>query len=230
MASMCSTQQPPRAANAFSRACAARTCPAPDDAESSRTRGFAFMRERFRRRRFASRSLAAPGSEFFKHSARDLLQLAEAHQVILELVVELFGFFRPQLRAQDHVAQFHGMRQQRVLLQLLERGSCVVVIHGVPRVQTWTKPLYSHSAAARELHLMGKARWIYSRGRRRGRQKFVAFNPRGDASATAGGGFEAHNLAVAADIDVAGLRNLLRPGNDEFNFTADGVISVGKEI
>src|SRR2546423_7468640 len=43
MASMCSTAQSPRAEKAFSRACAARTWPAPDEAESSKTRGLLFI-------------------------------------------------------------------------------------------------------------------------------------------------------------------------------------------
>ena len=72
---------------------------------------------------------AAPCGYFFEDSARHGLQLAKTRQIILELVVQRFCFFRAKLRAQDHVAQLDGMRQKRVLLQFLERNARVVVIH-----------------------------------------------------------------------------------------------------
>src|SRR3984957_6574695 len=113
--SMCSTAQSPRAANAFSRACAARTCPAPEDADNRRTRGFDFMLCVLQMQRSASRSLAAARGNFFKDAARHTLYLAEARQIILEFVVQQFCLFRAKLRAQNHVAQLDGMRQERVL-------------------------------------------------------------------------------------------------------------------
>src|ERR1700679_1340316 len=125
MVSMCSTLQSPRAANAFSRACAARTCPAPEDADKSRTRGFAFIRGKLRFCRSASRSFAAPGSDLFQDSARHALQFAEARQIILEFVIQHFRFFRAKLRAQNHVAQLDGMRQKRIFLQFFERKARV---------------------------------------------------------------------------------------------------------
>src|ERR1700721_3713172 len=94
MVSMCSTVQSPRAANAFSRACAARTCPAPEDADKRRTRGFAFIRAALQLLPLASRSFAATGCNFLKHSARHVLQLAETRQVILKFVVQNFRLFR----------------------------------------------------------------------------------------------------------------------------------------
>src|SRR5580704_8842215 len=115
MVSMCSTTQSPRAANAFSRACAARTCPAPEDADKRRTRGFCFIRGLLRIQRFPSRGLAASGGNFFEDAARHALQLAEARQIVLEFVVQRFRLFRAKLRAQNHVAQFYGMRQKGVL-------------------------------------------------------------------------------------------------------------------
>src|SRR5579859_2751228 len=126
---MCSTPQSPRAANAFSRACAARTCPAPDDAERSRTRGFDFIRAALRLQQFSSQGLAAPRGNLFEDAARYALQFAETRQVVLEFMVQKFGLFRAELRAQNHVAQFDGMRQKRVLLQFFERNARVVVIH-----------------------------------------------------------------------------------------------------
>src|SRR5580658_9932959 len=107
---MCSTAQSPRAANAFSRACAARTCPAPEDADKSRTRGFGFIRAALRFFPSASRSLAAPSGNFFEHSARHALQLAKPRQIILKFVVQRLRLFRAKLGAQDHIAQSDRMR------------------------------------------------------------------------------------------------------------------------
>src|SRR5580692_6050984 len=133
MVSMCSTVQSPRAANAFSRACAARTCPAPDDADNRRTRGFAFIRAELRFHANASRGLTAPGGDFFEHSARHVLQLAKTRQIILKFVVQQLRLFRTQLRAQNHVAQSDRMRQKRILFQFFERNARVIVIHKFPR-------------------------------------------------------------------------------------------------
>src|ERR1700690_2988850 len=123
MVSICSTAQSPRAANAFSRACAARTCPAPDDADKRRTCGFAFIRAELRFCRSASRSLAAPGGNFFEHSTRHVLQLAEPRQIILKFVVQQLRLFRAELRAQNHVAQPDRVWQKRILFQFLERNT-----------------------------------------------------------------------------------------------------------
>src|SRR5256885_2216692 len=55
MASMCSTVQSPRAEKALASASAARTCPAPEDAESNKTRGLLFtMARAFVGRRISS--------------------------------------------------------------------------------------------------------------------------------------------------------------------------------
>src|SRR5580698_6411626 len=98
MVSMCSTVQSPRAANAFSRACAARTCPAPDDADKRRTRGFCFIRAALQFCHQASRSLAAPGGNLFENAARHALQFAKSRQIILKFVVQRFCLFRAKLR------------------------------------------------------------------------------------------------------------------------------------
>src|ERR1700722_1427263 len=135
MVSMCSTTQSPRAANAFSSACAARTCPAPEDADKRRTRGFDFIRTQLRFRRSASRGFAAAGGDFFEHTARHTLQFAKARQIILKFVVQNFCLFWTKLRTQDHVAQLDGMRQKRVLLQFFERNARVIVIHKFPRAE-----------------------------------------------------------------------------------------------
>src|ERR1700747_820580 len=107
MASMCSTWQSPRARKAFSRACAARTWPAPEDAERSRTRGLRAMPweagrgilgivnkkqlPRFARndkyRKKKSSRFPGAGGQFFQDAASDLLRFAEAGKVILELAI-----------------------------------------------------------------------------------------------------------------------------------------------
>src|SRR5271168_1541548 len=132
MVSMCSTTQSPRAANAFSRAWAARTWPAPEEADKRRTRGLVFIRDALPLRRSASRSLAAARGYFLEDAARHFLQFAKARQIVLKFVVQQLRFFRAKLRAQNHVAQLDGMRQKRVFLQFFQRDARVIVIHGFP--------------------------------------------------------------------------------------------------
>src|SRR3989475_11735243 len=132
-ASMCSTAQSPRARKAFSRACAARTCPAPDVADSNNTRGFVFICGEFLRRRPASGCLALAGADFFQNAPRDFLQISEARQVFLKIMIQELRFLRPQFRPQNHVTQSYGMWKQRLFLQFLERNLRVVVIHSFPQ-------------------------------------------------------------------------------------------------
>src|SRR2546423_6868699 len=97
---MCSTTQSPRAVNAFSSACAARTCPAPEEAESSKTRGLVFMlgTTAYRRgTRPASRRLAIAGCKFFENSASHALDLSETRQIFLEFLIQYLRFLRTQL-------------------------------------------------------------------------------------------------------------------------------------
>src|SRR5712664_3181968 len=132
-ASMCSTAQSPRARKAFSRAWAARTCPAPDVADSNNTRGFVFICGEFLRRQAASGRLALPRGDFLQDASRDFLQIPEPCQVILKIVIQELRILRAQLRPQNHISQFYGMRKQRLFLQFLERNLGVVVIHGFPQ-------------------------------------------------------------------------------------------------
>src|SRR5215470_9608432 len=127
MASRCSTRQSPRAAKAFSRAWAARTWPAPEEADSSRTRGLRLMPGGAAAR---SRRLPGAGRELLEDSAAELLELAEAREIFLKLLIEALGVGHRQLVPQNEVAQLHRVGQKRVLLQLLERGLRVVVVHG----------------------------------------------------------------------------------------------------
>src|SRR5208282_3880493 len=156
---MCSTAQSPRAPNAFSRACAARTCPAPEDADKRRTRGFDFIRAALPLLLISSRSLATPGGNLFEHSARHVLQLPEPCQIILEFVVQRLRLFRSELRAQDHVAQPDGVRQKRILSQFFERNARVVVIHKFPRGETSFRRL--------DVDLAAQAIVLAERGRKR---------------------------------------------------------------
>src|SRR5215470_7934844 len=140
---MCSTWQSPRAKNAFSRACAARTCPAPEVADSSKTRDWFFIGEGIPYSRMASRSLALAAGEFFQNAPANLLQFAEAPQVFLEIVVQPLRVLRIEFSSQNHVAEFHGMREQRIFLQFFQCGLGVVVIHGFPQRQNTWEILYS---------------------------------------------------------------------------------------
>src|SRR6202790_3865440 len=63
-----------------------------------------------------------------------------------------------------------------------------------------------------------------------GGHELVAFNLRGYAHATVGGGLYAHNLTEATDIDVIRLGYLLGQSNNEFNFAADRESGFRKEI
>src|SRR6266852_4195845 len=119
-ASMCSTAQSPRARKAFSRACAARTCPAPDVADSNNTRGFVLISWEFLRIQAASGCLALARGDFFQNSPSDFLQFPEPRQVVLKIVIEELRVLRAQLRPQNHVAELYGMRKQRFFLQFLE--------------------------------------------------------------------------------------------------------------
>src|SRR5439155_4297120 len=139
---MCSTTQSPHARKAFSSACAARTCPAPDVAESNNTRGFAFIFQGFLRMPAALGCLALSGGDFFQNAAPDFLQFAEPRQVVLKIVIQELRVLRAQLRPQNHVTQFYGMRKQRVFLQFLERNLGIVVIHGFPRQKSVSTVLY----------------------------------------------------------------------------------------
>src|SRR5215467_4272388 len=128
--------QSPRARNAFSRACAARTWPAPDVAESKRTRGLGFIGREFAEPRMASGSLALSYGELLEDAAAEPLQFAEARQVILEIVIQVLRAVSVELGSQDHVAQLYGMRKQCVFLEFLQGQARIVVIHGFPLRQT----------------------------------------------------------------------------------------------
>src|SRR5437016_13911339 len=114
-ASMCSTAQSPRAAKVFSRASAARTCPAPDVADSSNTRGLVFIGPEFLRMPAALGCFAPAGSDFLQNSSRNFLQIPEAREVVLKIVVQELRVLRAELRPQNHVTQFYRVRKQRLL-------------------------------------------------------------------------------------------------------------------
>src|SRR5260370_9801312 len=102
-ASICSTSQSPRARKAFSRACAARTCPAPDVADSSNTRGFVFICGESVRGQPASGCLTLARGDFFQNSPGDFLQFPEARQVFLKIMIHDLPFLPPQFAPQNHL-------------------------------------------------------------------------------------------------------------------------------
>src|SRR2546430_13143590 len=124
-ASMCSTAQSPRARKAFSRACAARTCPAPDVADSNNTRGFVFICWEFLRRQAPSGGLALARGDFLQNASRNFLQIPEPCQVILKIVIQELRVLRAQLRPQNHVSQFYGMRSEEHTSELQSQSNLV---------------------------------------------------------------------------------------------------------
>src|SRR6267143_2381738 len=53
--------------------------------------------------------------------------------------------------AENHVAQFHGVREQRLFLQFFQRNLYVVVVHGIPRGEISSLILYPVRGQGREL-------------------------------------------------------------------------------
>src|SRR5713226_4112601 len=98
-----------------------------------RTRRRPFMPGENPRRLPASRGLWLAHRELFENGPRNLLGFAEVAQVALELAVQLARLFGAELGAQDHVAETHRMRQERVFLELLERRLDVIVVHRASR-------------------------------------------------------------------------------------------------
>src|SRR5258708_25467577 len=127
MASMCSTWQSPRAAKAFSRACAARTWPAPEDADKSSTRGLLFIsgeeqRQKIQRPGLSSRRFPGAGRQLLQNAAGNFLRLTESRQIFLKFVIYVLGLRDGELVTENHVAQFDRLRRERVLLQFLTCG------------------------------------------------------------------------------------------------------------
>src|ERR1700761_2348607 len=58
--------------------------------------------------------------DFGENLCAELLQLAEAREVILEIAVELHRVRRVEFVAQDHVAQVDGVRQHGFIAQFFE--------------------------------------------------------------------------------------------------------------
>src|SRR5260370_6732963 len=63
-----------------------------------------------------------------------------------------------------------------------------------------------------------------------GGNEFIARDFRRYAHFAVPGGLDAHNLALAADIYVTRLRDLLRKSDYELDFAADFEIGVSKEV
>src|SRR2546430_9648457 len=195
---MCSTAQSPRARNAFSSAWAARTCPAPEVADSNSTRGFDFIFREFLRMRAASGSFSLSGGDFFQNAAPDFLQFAEARQVVLKIVVQEPRVLRAELRPQNHVTQFYGVREQRLLLQFLERNLGVIVIHGFPPTEKSQNRIVLSCCHLRGLTQERAGEEKVLRGARRRRYEFIARDFGGNARPAVLGGFDTYNLSQTA--------------------------------
>src|SRR5215469_11956794 len=155
MESMCSTRQSPRAAKAFWSACAARTWPAPEDAERRRTRGLRVMDAGA-----GSRGLPGAGSEFLENGAAKLLQFAETREIFLKFLIEKLGVLRAEFVSQNHVAEFHGVGKKSVFLKLFKRCGGVVMVHG------GSYPGENDKEIVRAHGSTGKSRRTVSRGHR----------------------------------------------------------------
>ena len=86
-------------------------------------------------------------SKLFQNAARHFLQLAKPVQVLLKIVVQDLRVLRPELRPQNHVAQLHRVREQRILMQFFQGETGIVVIHGFPQQLTSTNLLYPREVA-----------------------------------------------------------------------------------
>src|SRR5579859_6959492 len=62
------------------------------------------------------------------------------------------------------------------------------------------------------------------------RNEFVPRDLRGDSHPAILAGFDAHNGPLASNIDVAGLRHLLRKGNHEIDLVANLEVRLRKKV
>src|SRR5215475_11832117 len=83
--------------------------------------------------RSTGHAFSFPRRELLQNGLAQFLQFTEPRQIFLEFLVQELRVVRPQLIAQNHVAQFHGMRQHPVFLQFFQRLCRIVVIHGLPQ-------------------------------------------------------------------------------------------------
>jgi len=113
---MCSTRQSRAPKRLFERLRGAHM-PCSRCCRKQQARGFVFIYEDFPGTRLASRGLALRGGEFLENASRDFLQFSETRQVVLKVMVQELRVLRAELVAQNHVAQFHWMREQRLFLQ-----------------------------------------------------------------------------------------------------------------
>lgn len=175
----------------------------------------------------------------------ELLDFAEAGEVVLKFLIQALGFVRSELDAEDHVAKLDRMGKEGVFLQFFEGGRGVVVVHGTSgegaRSRDGGARACDADIVARETGRKRLVRSVSGRGETGGERgsgggsgggglKFVAVNAGGDADATVAGGFDANDLAAAVDIDFTRLRKALWKSKDEIDFDADFELRVSKEI
>jgi len=66
-----------------------------------------------------------------------LLRIAERFEIGLKFAIQLQGLIRLKPRANNHVTDMHGIRQNGILLQLFKRCRGIVVIHARPPLPLW---------------------------------------------------------------------------------------------
>src|SRR5580704_774464 len=189
--------------------------------------------------RSQSGRLALSSGQFFQNSPRHLLQFAKARQVLLKFLVQRLGVLRTQFVPQDHIPQFHRMRQQRLFLQFFQCLSWIVVIHpespdnrslSAPRLFTsilrGMKNNWERENADRRSTRIARR----SRGGSACRHKLVTIDARGDSHSAVIGGVHAHHFSVALDVDVSSGNDLLRQRQHEIYLGAFFESSFGVKI
>src|ERR1700687_4532069 len=135
------------------------------------------------------------------------------------------GILRAKLVAQDHVAEFYGMRQQSFFLKFLKSLGWIVVIHGIlpraagrQRTRDSLIPLYAKESRHTPAFL--KAEEGKSGSGSADGHELVTFDFRGNAGLAIVGRFHANHFAVTAYVHVPGRDHLLREGKNKIDVGA----------
>src|SRR5260370_14182984 len=191
----------PTAGAFFRGACATRTCPAPDVADSNITRGFAFICQEFPAKASGIRMSCAVPRQFFP-----------------EFRVQLFAAPRTASGSPEN----RGSRAARPAAPAWSAESCPAVLRdaeaaplpAIPRAQSWrrsdtwlppTERLFYGIvlSCCRERGVTRKLGEEILRGSRRRRHKLIARDFRGNAQPAVLSALDPHNLSQAADLYIA---------------------------
>src|SRR5712692_7209221 len=88
---------------------------------------------------------------------------------------------------------------------------------------------HSESRGRRDPEKQRSVAAVSGRGRS-GWHKFVSRNLRGDPHAAILGRLDAHNVPLASNVHVPGLRHLLGKRDDEVNLASDFEVGFGQEV